>query len=38
MQSTHLADVFQIHGVYDHLIIIWDKLFVDGVVKRPRLW
>lgn len=38
MYSTHLADVFQIHGVYNHLIIIWDKLFVDRVVKWPWLW
>lgn len=33
--ATHLADVLQIHRVYNHLIIIWHKLFVDRVVKRP---
>lgn len=38
MYSTHLADVLQIHGAYDHLIIIWDKLFVDRVVEWPWLW
>lgn len=38
MDSTHLADVLQIHGVYNHLVIIWNKLLVDRVVERPRLW
>lgn len=35
---THLADVFQIHGVHDDLVIIRHELFVDGVMERPRLW
>lgn len=35
MYDSHLADALQIHGVYNHLIIIWHKLFVDRMVKRP---
>lgn len=35
MCDPHLADALQIHGVYDHLIVIWHKLFVNRMVKRP---
>lgn len=35
--DSHLADVLQIHGVYNHFVIIWHKLLVDRMVKRPWL-
>lgn len=35
--ASHLADILQIHGVHNNFIIIRHKLFVDGMVKWPRL-
>lgn len=36
-KSYYLADALQIHGVYNDFIIVRHKLFVDRMVKRPRL-
>lgn len=33
--GSHLADVFQIHWAYNDFVVIWHKLLVDGMVKRP---
>lgn len=37
LYEPHLADVLQVHGVYNHLIIIRNKLFVDRMMEWPRL-
>lgn len=34
---SHLPDSLQIHRIYNNLIIIRHKLFIDRMVKRPRL-
>lgn len=36
--KPYLTDALQIHGVYNHLIIIRNKLFVDRMMKWPGLW